>query len=174
MYCLFLRIDHSNYFFKIAAELLEKDHDCFIPFIIFVLQILWTFLTKLHTLNMKKILFVDDKPSISRLVVQFLKNSFDVTTREDGLHALSWLQDGNIPDLILTDLQMPNMDGFEFIKRIKESGYFSDIPVVVLSSRDSSSDRVKCLKMGAEDYLTKPFNPEELQVRIERILNREK
>lgn len=121
---------------------------------------------------MKKILFVDDKPSISRLVVQFLKKSYDVTTWEDGLHALSWLQDGNMPDLILTDLQMPNMDGFEFIKRIKESGYFSDIPVVVLSSRDSSNDRIKCLKMGAEDYLTKPFNPEELQVRIKRILTR--
>jgi DNA-binding response OmpR family regulator len=122
---------------------------------------------------MKKILFVDDKPSMSRLVVQFLSKSFDVITHEDGLRGLAWLQEGNIPDLILTDLQMPNLDGFEFISRIKQSGFFKDIPIVVLSSRDSSNDRIKCLKMGAEDYLVKPFNPEELQVRLERILERQ-
>ena len=121
---------------------------------------------------MKKILIIDDKPSLSRLVIHFLSKSFDLTSREDGLQALAWLQAGNIPDLILTDLQMPNLDGFEFITKIKESGFFKDIPVVVLSSRDSSSDRIKCLKMGAEDYVVKPFNPEELQVRIERILAR--
>ncbi len=122
---------------------------------------------------MKKILYMDDRPSISRLVVQFLSKYYDVTTQEDGLQGLAWLQKGNIPDLILTDLQMPNLDGFEFISRVKESGFFRDIPIVVLSSMDSSNDRIKCLKMGAEDYLVKPFNPEELQVRIERILERE-
>ncbi len=121
---------------------------------------------------MKRILIIDDKPSLSRLVVQFLNKSYDLTTREDGLQGLAWLQEGNIPDLILTDLQMPHLDGFEFISRVKESGFFKDIPIVVLSSRDSSNDRIKCLKMGAEDYLVKPFNPEELQVRIERILGR--
>ncbi|MCG6186915.1 MULTISPECIES: response regulator transcription factor [Maribellus] len=121
---------------------------------------------------MKKILIVDDKPSISRLIVQFLSKTFEVTTKEDGLQALSWLQEGNIPDLIITDLQMPNLDGFELISRVKESGFFRDIPIVVLSSKDSSTDRIKCLKMGAEDYLVKPFNPEELQIRIERILER--
>ncbi len=119
---------------------------------------------------MKKILIIDDKPSISRLIVQFLSKTFEVTTKEDGLQAISWLQEGNIPDLILTDLQMPNMDGFELIARVKESGFFRDIPIVVLSSKDSSTDRIKCLKMGAEDYLVKPFNPEELLIRIERIL----
>lgn len=121
---------------------------------------------------MKKILIVDDKPSISKLIVQFLSKTYDVTTQTDGLQALSWMHAGNIPDLIITDLQMPNMDGFELISRIKESGFFRDIPVVVLSSKDSSSDRIKCLKMGAEDYLVKPFNPEELLIRVERILSR--
>lgn len=121
---------------------------------------------------MKKILIVDDKPSISKLIVQFLKRTYNVTTKEDGLEALSWLHAGDIPDLIITDLQMPNLDGFELISRVKESGYFRDIPIVVLSSKDSSSDRIKCLKMGAEDYLVKPFNPEELQIRVERILER--
>jgi DNA-binding response OmpR family regulator len=121
---------------------------------------------------MKKLLIIDDKPALSKLIVQFLSNKFDITTKEDGLEAIAWLQEGNIPDLIVTDLQMPNIDGFELIKRLKESGFFRDIPIIVLSSRDSSNDRVKCLKMGAEDYLIKPFNPEELEIRIERILER--
>jgi DNA-binding response OmpR family regulator len=121
---------------------------------------------------MKKILVVDDKSTISNLLVQFLNSKFSVETKEDGLEALTWLQQGNIPDLVITDLQMPNMDGIELIKRMKESGYFKDIPIVVLSSRDSSADRVQCLKLGAEDYIVKPFNPEELLIRIERILIR--
>ena len=121
---------------------------------------------------MKKILVVDDKPSISRLMVQFLNQAFEVHTEENGLNAMEWLQKGNIPDLILTDLQMPHMDGIEFIKRLKESGYFSDIPIIVLSSKEGSEDRVKCLRMGAEDYVVKPFNPEELLVRIEKIIQR--
>jgi DNA-binding response OmpR family regulator len=122
---------------------------------------------------MKKILLVDDKSSMSRLIFQFLNKSFELTTKEDGLQALLWLQEGNIPDLILTDLQMPNLDGFEFITHVKKSGFFRNIPIVVLSSRDSSNDRIKCFKMGVEDYIVKPFNPEELQVRIERIIERE-
>lgn len=121
---------------------------------------------------MKKILVVDDKSTISNLLVQFLSSQYIVETKEDGLEALTWLQEGNIPDLILTDWQMPNMDGVELIKRLKESGYFKDIPIVVLSSKDSSADRVQCLKLGAEDYVVKPFNPEELLIRIDKILQR--
>ena len=121
---------------------------------------------------MKKILVVDDKISISKLISQFLSQTFEVHTEQDGFKALAWLQEGNMPDLILTDLQMPNMDGFELITKIKESGYFSDIPIIVLSSQESSEDRVKCLKLGAEDYIMKPFNPEELLIRIERVLSR--
>jgi DNA-binding response OmpR family regulator len=121
---------------------------------------------------MKKILVVDDKSSISNLLVQFLSNQYNVETKEDGLEALTWLQQGNIPDLVITDLQMPNLDGVELIKRMKESGYFKDIPIIVLSNKDSSADRVQCLKLGAEDYVVKPFNPEELSIRIEKILLR--
>ena len=121
-----------------------------------------------------KILVVDDKQSLSELVSQFLGQSYNVTTTEDGLAALSWMQDGNIPDLIITDLEMPNMDGFELIRKVKESGYFSNIPIIVLSCRDSSSDRIQCLKLGADDYLVKPFNPEELLIRVEKLLVRTK
>ena len=119
-----------------------------------------------------KILVVDDKQSLSELVSQFLGQSYKVHTTEDGLAALSWMQDGNIPDLIITDLEMPIMDGFELFQKVKESGYFSNIPIIVLSCSYSSSDRIQCLKLGADDYLVKPFNPEELLIRVEKLLVR--
>jgi len=121
---------------------------------------------------MKKLLIVDDKKSLSDLLAQLLRKSYDLEVKNDGMEAMLWLQEGNIPDLILTDLQMPNMDGTELIKKVKSSGYFSSVPIIVLSSKDSSKDRIECLKLGAEDYIMKPFNPEELLIRIEKVLSR--
>ncbi|MEE9364193.1 MAG: response regulator transcription factor [Cellulophaga sp.] len=121
---------------------------------------------------MIKILVIDDKKSLSALIAQFLGKTYDVTTRENGLTALKWLQESNMPDLIITDLEMPEMGGLEFIRKTKDSGFFSDIPIMVLSCRDSSADRIECLKEGAEDFMVKPFNPEELEIRIENILKK--
>ena len=119
-----------------------------------------------------KILVVDDKQSLSELVAQFLGQSYQVKTTENGLEAMGWLQEGNIPDLIITDLEMPEMDGFELIKQVKGAGLFSDIPIIVLSCRDSSADRVECLRLGADDYMVKPFNPEELLIRVDKLIIR--
>lgn len=116
------------------------------------------------------ILVVDDKQSLSSLVAQFLGQSYQVTTSVNGLEALTWMQKGNLPDLIITDLEMPEMDGFEFIEKVKASGLFSDIPIIVLSCRESSADRIKCLRLGAQDYMVKPFNPEELLIRVDKLL----
>ena len=120
-----------------------------------------------------KVLVVDDKKSLSDLVAQFLGQSYNITVKENGMEAMSWLQANNFPDLIITDLEMPVMDGFELIKQVKGSGLFSDIPIIVLSCRDSSSDRINCLKLGAADYMVKPFNPEELLIRVEKLLIRQ-
>lgn len=117
-----------------------------------------------------KILVIDDKETLSELVAQFLGKTFDVTTKTNGLEALAWLQQSNMPDLIITDLQMPKMGGLEFIQNVKQSGFFSEIPVMVLSCKSGSKDRIECLKAGAADYMVKPFNPEELLIRIENIL----
>ncbi|MFI2743092.1 response regulator transcription factor [Zhouia sp. PK063] len=119
---------------------------------------------------MKQILVIDDKAALSDLVAQFLSRTFDVTTKANGLEALAWLQQSHMPDLIITDLQMPEMGGLEFIENIKQSGFFSEIPVMVLSCKSGSNDRIACLKAGAADYMVKPFNPEELLIRIENIL----
>lgn len=120
----------------------------------------------------KKILVIDDELSIRMLLENFLKKDYDVVTKNDGMEALKWMEDGNIPDLVVADIQMPNLDGYEFIKNIRASGYFKDIPLIMLSGIESSSEKVKCLKLGANDYIVKPFNPEELSIRIELLLAR--
>ncbi|RNC89632.1 MAG: DNA-binding response regulator [Allomuricauda sp.] len=120
-----------------------------------------------------KILVIDDKKSLSDLVAQFLGQSYAVVTLENGLQALTWMQEGNIPDLIITDLEMPEMDGFELLKQVRQSGVFSDVPIIVLSCRDSSKDRIECLQLGADDYMVKPFNPEELLIRVDKLLVRQ-
>ena len=119
----------------------------------------------------KKILVIDDERTIRVLLENFLKE-YVVTTKNDGLEGLSWLQEGNMPDLIIADIQMPNIDGYEFVKQIRASGFFRDIPLIVLSGLESSTEKVKCLKLGANDYLVKPFNPEELALRIELLISR--
>ncbi|PKP52918.1 MAG: two-component system response regulator [Bacteroidetes bacterium HGW-Bacteroidetes-1] len=120
----------------------------------------------------KKILVIDDELSIRMLLENFLSKSYEVLTRNDGMEGIRFLEEGNMPDLIVADIQMPNMDGYDFIKNIRASGFFRDIPLVMLSGIESSQEKVKCLKLGANDYMVKPFNPEELAIRIELLLAR--
>lgn len=120
----------------------------------------------------KKILVIDDEKTIRVLLENYLKKNYDVITKSDGEEGLNWMQEGNFPDLIVVDVQMPNLDGYEFIKNVRASGYFKEIPMIMLSGIESSAEKVKTLKMGANDYMVKPFNPEELEVRIELHLAR--
>ncbi len=120
----------------------------------------------------KKILVIDDELSIRMLLENFLKKTYNVVTKSDGMEGLAWLEEGNIPDLIVADIQMPNLDGYEFVKNLRSSGYFKHIPIVMLSGIESSTEKIKCLKLGADDYIVKPFNPEELAIRIELLISR--
>lgn len=120
----------------------------------------------------KKILVIDDELSIRLLLENYLGKTYEVTTKSDGLEAMKWLQGGNLPDLIVADIQMPNLDGIQFIQQIRASGFYKDIPLIMLSGIESSQEKIKCLKMGANDYVVKPFNPEELSIRIELLLAR--
>lgn len=120
----------------------------------------------------KNVLIIDDELSIRILLENYLKKDYNVVTKNDGMDALKWMEEGNIPDLIVADIQMPNLDGNEFIKNISASGFFKHIPIIMLSGIESSTEKIKCLKLGADDYIVKPFNPEELSVRIEILLSR--
>lgn len=119
---------------------------------------------------MKQILVIDDEPIMRKLLEQILKAKYDIIALENGREALEWMYSGNIPDAVVADLNMPEIDGFEYITKVRESAFFSDLPLIVLSGEESSSERIKCLKLGANDYLIKPFNPEELSLRIDNLI----
>jgi DNA-binding response OmpR family regulator len=118
----------------------------------------------------KKILIIDDISEFRRLTKAILLNKYDVESAENGIDALSLLQNGNIPDLIVCDLLMPVLGGKDFVEQIKSSGAFKDIPVIILSSIDKSDEKIKLINMGANDYLEKPYNPAELLARIDNLL----
>lgn len=118
----------------------------------------------------REILIIDDQPIMLKLLDQILSEKYHVVSMENGKEALEYMYSGHIPDCIVADLHMPEIDGFEYIKRLRESGFFSDVPLIVLSGEESSQERIKCLKLGANDYLIKPFNPEELRLRIDNLI----
>lgn len=118
----------------------------------------------------KKILIIDDISEFRRLTKAILLNKYEVESAENGIDALSLLQNGNIPDLIVCDLLMPVLGGKDFVEQIKSSGAFKDIPVIILSSIDKSDEKIKLINMGANDYLEKPYNPAELLARIDNLL----
>ncbi|MEL1239923.1 response regulator [Flavobacterium flavipallidum] len=117
----------------------------------------------------KKILIVDDEVSICLLLENFLSANYEVVTMNSGLDALLWLEN-SIPDLIISDIQMSNMDGYEFLIQLRQRGFTKHTPFIMLSGKSESKERIKCYKLGAQDYLTKPFNPEELDELVKKNL----
>lgn len=119
---------------------------------------------------MKRILIVDDRPELRTLTKTILSREYEVDTADNGLAAMSILQSGYLPDLIVTDLMMPVMGGKELIEQLKSSGAFNNIPVIVLSSIDKTEEKIALFDLGADDYMEKPYNPAELMARIKKIL----
>jgi DNA-binding response OmpR family regulator len=118
---------------------------------------------------MPHILLVDDDPALLRLTTVFLNQAgYEVSSAVDGIKAISMVKQ-NTPDLILLDVMMPNIDGFEICQRIRE---ITDVPIMFLSARSQVNDKVTGLKIGADDYLSKPYELQELLARIEALLRR--
>lgn len=122
--------------------------------------------------NKPQILIVDDKPEIAKVVKIQMSAEYEVTYFPNPIAALSWMHAGNIPDLIISDFYMPEMNGLEFVRHLKASSMFSAIPVMVLSSMENSGERIELLESGAEDFILKPFNPQELKIRVRNILRK--
>lgn len=118
---------------------------------------------------MPKIIIVEDEPSISEVVSLYLNRAgFEVTTFADGLEAHHHLAK-SLPDLVILDVMLPGMDGFTLIRSIRDR---SDVPVILLTSRREESDRIAGLELGADDYVVKPFSPQELVSRVRAVLRR--
>ncbi|MDL2244084.1 response regulator [Parabacteroides sp. OttesenSCG-928-J18] len=118
----------------------------------------------------KSILLVDDKPEIAKIITLYLFE-YEVKYVENPLIAIAWLTSGNIPDLIVSDINMPEMTGEDLLIYLKENDMFKSIPVFILSNVDESDTRIRLLEIGAADFILKPFNPEELKIRVSRALN---
>lgn len=117
---------------------------------------------------MKTILIVDDDDRIRWLLQQYLENNnFKILSLENGLYIEKYLE--NI-DLIILDVMMPKISGFDVIKKLKSLNI--KIPVIFLSAKSETNDRIEGLELGAYDYVAKPFEPKELLLRIQNILNR--
>jgi len=118
----------------------------------------------------KLILIVDDEPRMIKFVQFNLElDGFRVISAKDGLDALEKVRT-QLPDLVVLDVMMPRMDGFETLKRIRE---FSDVPVIMLTVKDEEEDKHAAFSAGADDYLTKPFSPRELSDRVKAVLRRQ-
>jgi len=115
------------------------------------------------------ILLVDDDSTLLAVLARHMaREGFEVRTASSGAAALSALE-GAWPALLVVDLMMPGMDGFELCRRVKR---IADLPIIVLSAVDAGEAKVQALELYAEDYVTKPFNPDELAARIHRVLRR--
>jgi DNA-binding response OmpR family regulator len=115
------------------------------------------------------VLVVEDESSIASFVAAYLKNAgYAVRTTPSGQEALR-LVDSEKPALVVLDLMLPDLDGVEVCKRIRAKG---DLPVLMLTARDEDVDKIIGLEVGADDYMTKPFNPRELVARVKAILRR--
>jgi len=119
----------------------------------------------------KRILIVDDDLSILKLLNFILAKDYEVVVKNNGIDAFSWLEDGNIPELIISDLQMPYFDGKSFIKNIKISGLFRDIPVFMLSAAHDLEEQVNNMLFQVDAYMPKPFSPTSLKSAIAKLLS---
>ncbi len=122
---------------------------------------------------MTKILLVDDEPDI----VEFLKynleqNGYDVIVGHDGLQALKKLSEN--PELIILDIMMPHLDGYEVYNKIRENKNFTDIPIIFLTAKSGETDEIKSLELGASDFIQKPISPKKLIARVKLNLRKNK
>jgi len=119
----------------------------------------------------KRILLVDDEIAILKLLEFILKKDYELVIKNNGFDALTWLDSGNVPDLIISDMEMPYFNGADFVRSLKVSGYFRDVPVIVLSGSDSLENIRTRIPYEINGLMSKPFNPIILKDKIKFILN---
>jgi DNA-binding NarL/FixJ family response regulator len=118
----------------------------------------------------KRLLLIDDDPNLILLVKDYLEfRGYEVITAENGREALEVLEQ-EIPDLIICDVMMPEMDGYSLVEHVRKDPRINWIPVLFLSAKGQSADKVKGLNTGADVYMVKPFEPEELVAQVEAAL----
>ncbi len=110
----------------------------------------------------RRILAIDDSKAIRYLLHTLLNKNYQVITAADGCSAINWLSQNDLPDLIIADPQLPDMQNWELIEELATSGLYGSIPVIVLSALDETETARKCEEFGLARFFTKPFNPIDL------------
>lgn len=123
---------------------------------------------------MKKILVIEDDTPLCWLLEKILAPQYEVIIMNNGLDAWCWLTEGNYPDLIISDIKMPSLDGVELLENLSNSGLFKGIPVIMLSGHEDAAKRKECLDLGAFKYLVKPFEPRLLLESVDQALSTKK
>ncbi|MHC6180269.1 response regulator transcription factor [Clostridium sp. JNZ X4-2] len=122
-------------------------------------------------MNMKKALIVDDEVHITELIKVNLEEKFQVFCCYNGLDAVK-IAEEELPNIIILDIMLPGIDGFEVCRRIRKNPSTSKIPIIMLTVRKEENDKIIGLKLGSDDYITKPFSVNELLARIDAVLRR--
>ena len=121
----------------------------------------------------QRLLIVEDDVHMAYLLGYLAeKERYDVETIADGRKAVERIETGPAADLVLLDVMLPYLDGFELLEKLRANPAWKQVPVIILTSRTREHDAVRALGLGADDYLTKPFSPAELVARIRRRLPR--
>lgn len=121
---------------------------------------------------LKRLLVVDDEPNLLRAVEAVLRGeNFEITTARSGREALVAVAQ-SLPDLIVSDVRMPGMDGFQLARKLRASAHSALVPIVFLTAKDETEDRIEGFESGVDVYLTKPFEPDELVAVIKSVLQR--
>lgn len=115
------------------------------------------------------VLVVDDNEDMRTFLSNILGGDYRVKMASDGIEALKAIEQ-DIPDVVITDLMMPNMDGLELTKHLKQSADLTHVPVILLSAKSAIESRLQAMQEGADDYVTKPFEPEYLRARVKNLI----
>jgi diguanylate cyclase (GGDEF)-like protein len=118
-----------------------------------------------------RILIVDDERSNRKLLSELLSEEFDVVLAKNGSQVFQFLNGEQVIDLVLLDIMLPDMDGYEIIKRMKNNDNQKDIPVIFITVLDSAEDEEKAFQLGAVDFITKPFHPSIVKLRVKNQIN---
>lgn len=121
--------------------------------------------------NLSRILIVDDDPDIRKVLSFLLKDEYNVSQAQDGPSAIAWLEQNPDTDLVVLDVMMPGMSGYEVCSRIRS---FSNVPILFLTAKSAEEDRLSAYKSGGDDFLSKPFSQAEFLAKVSSLLRRYK
>jgi DNA-binding response OmpR family regulator len=116
------------------------------------------------------ILIIEDHDAVRKLLGFTFQKDYEVTAKKDGIEAMAWLSQGNFPGIIMLDMQMPRLNGVDFLRQIRSSGAFSDIPVILVSANEDAEQNMLAYDLGVTDFVKKPFNPANLLSKVKNAL----